>query len=217
MRHKNLRKAVQIRRDYDQARDSYDRIRFGTPGGQYVDRKEQDFVASIIKGSRVLEVGYRHRKIRGYTHLSRSRVHRRRPFTNDVAGNSGTDKSVSFSTADGRMPIRFQKLLQLCHMCAQFPLPTKSGRGSKRDVRRITASGKCVVTFETDNFLRRLMLPLGTSGSEQYYYKISDVEDMFLKSGFKVVQSGSVLRMPVTIYRRCPRLFLPLLKQLERL
>jgi ubiquinone/menaquinone biosynthesis C-methylase UbiE len=78
-------------------------------------------------------------------------------------------------------------------------------------------SGKCIVTFETDNILRRLVLFFGIGASEQYYYKISDVEDMFLKSGFKVVQSGSVMRIPVTLYRRCPRLLLPLLKQLERL
>jgi hypothetical protein len=61
------------------------------------------------------------------------------------------------------------------------------------------------------------MLFLGIGASEQYYYKLSDIEDMFLKSGFKIVRSGSVMRIPVTIYRRCPRLIVPLLKQLEKL
>src|SRR2546425_1203547 len=113
MRHKNLRSVSRVRRDYDQDMDNYDRIRFGTPGGQYVDKKEQEFVASVIKDSRVLEVG--------------------------------------------------------------------------------------IATLE------------------QYYCKISDVKGMFLRAGFTVAKSGSVMRIPVTVYRRCPRLFVPLLGQLEKL
>jgi ubiquinone/menaquinone biosynthesis C-methylase UbiE len=57
MRHKNLRSVSRVRRDYDRALNNYDRIRLGTLGGQYVDKMEQEFVASIIKGSSVLEVG----------------------------------------------------------------------------------------------------------------------------------------------------------------
>ena len=57
MRQKNLRTATQVQADYDQDAASYDEIRFGTPGGRYVNELEQDFVASFVKGSRVLEVG----------------------------------------------------------------------------------------------------------------------------------------------------------------
>src|SRR3989442_6446888 len=78
-------------------------------------------------------------------------------------------------------------------------------------------SGECLVTFETDNFLRRLLLFFGIGTSEQYYYKISDVENMFRKVGFRISRSGCVMRTPVTIYRRCPRLVLPILRRLERL
>jgi hypothetical protein len=139
MRHKNLRSVSRVRRDYDQDMDNYDRIRFGTPGGQYVDKKEQEFVASVIKDSRVLEVRNCHRKIRSCPHRSRIRVHWRRPFKNDVTRNSGTHKSVHQSHPDGRMPIGFQKLLQLCSMHTHLPLPIKTSRGFKRNVRRITA------------------------------------------------------------------------------
>jgi len=78
-------------------------------------------------------------------------------------------------------------------------------------------TGRCLVTFETDNPLRRFLLFFGIGRSEQYYYKISDVENMFRKSGFKIGRSGSVMRIPVTAYRKCPRLLLPILKRLERL
>ena len=77
--------------------------------------------------------------------------------------------------------------------------------------------GEALVTFETDNFLRRFLLFFDLGTSEQYYYKISDVEDLFLKAEFRLARSGSVMCIPVTIYRRCPRLFLPRLKRFERL
>src|SRR2546425_9031036 len=81
----------------------------------------------------------------------------------------------------------------------------------------LKSAGECLVTFETDNFLRRLLLFFGIGISEQYYYKISDVEDLFLKVGFHLVRSGSVLRIPVSLYRRCPKSLLWILKRLERL
>src|SRR5205809_4673521 len=54
---KRIRTTAVVKSDYDRNATNYDRVRFGTPGGRYVDKKEQQFVASIIKGSRVLEVG----------------------------------------------------------------------------------------------------------------------------------------------------------------
>src|SRR5207247_9962451 len=57
MRRKNLRPASQIQADYEKNAAGYDNARFGTVGGQYVNRREQEVVATIIKGSRVLEVG----------------------------------------------------------------------------------------------------------------------------------------------------------------
>jgi len=79
------------------------------------------------------------------------------------------------------------------------------------------SSGKCLVTFETDNPLRRFLLLLGIGTSEQYYYKISEVEDLFLRAGFQVMKSGAVMRIPVTLYRRCPGSLLWILTRLERL
>src|SRR5438309_3773256 len=57
MRHKNLRSTSQVQQNYDQTVGNYDSARFGTVGGRYVNSVEQQFVASVIKGSRVLEVG----------------------------------------------------------------------------------------------------------------------------------------------------------------
>lgn len=78
-------------------------------------------------------------------------------------------------------------------------------------------SGECLVTFETDNLPRRILLFFQIGTSEQNYYKISDVEHMFLKAGFEPLRSGSVMRIPVTLYRKCPRPLLPLLTRLQRI
>jgi hypothetical protein len=81
----------------------------------------------------------------------------------------------------------------------------------------LVKEGKCLVSFESDNLIRRLAIFFGLGSANQRYYRIRDVEDIFLKAGFKVVRSGAVMRIPVTLYRRCPRSLLWILKRLERL
>jgi ubiquinone/menaquinone biosynthesis C-methylase UbiE len=138
MRHKNLRSVSRVRRDYDQAIDNYDRIRFGTPGGQYVHKKEQEFVASVIKDSGVLEVGTATGRFavaltsRGleYTGVDLSQMMLRE--TRDR-----TNQSFSLIQMDDANWV--SKLLQLCSMHTHLPLPIKTSRGFKRNVRRITA------------------------------------------------------------------------------
>jgi ubiquinone/menaquinone biosynthesis C-methylase UbiE len=217
MRQRSLRTTSQVQRHYDERVASYDKVRFGTVGGQYVNRKEQDFVASVIKGSRVLEVGTATGRFaasltkRGaeYAGVDLSRKMLRATFerTNHRASVVQMDGSVMGfrSSFDYALCIRTFHFLQK---------PVEALQGM---LFALKPSGKCLVTFETDNLLRRLLLFFGVGTSEQYYYRISDVEDMFLKAGFKIDRSGHVMRIPVTLYRKCPRLFLPILKSLERL
>jgi len=217
MRRKNLRTASRVQRDYDQNISNYDKVRYGTPGGRYVDKKEQEFVASIIKGSTVLEVGTATGRFavsltsKGaeYTGVDLSRKMLRTTFER-------TTHSASVVQMDGcELGFRGYFHYVLCIRTFHFlPKPIEALKGM---LNALKPSGKCLVTFETDNMLRRVLLLLGIGTSQQYYYKTSDVESMFLKSGFTVVKSGSVMRMPVTVYRRCPRLFVPLLKGLEKL
>ena len=216
MRKKNLRTTRQLQSDYERATD-YDKARFATVGGQYVDKREQDFVASIIKGSRVLEVGTATGRFatsltqRGaeYTGVDLSQKMLRTTFER-------TNHSASLIQMDGsKLGFRSSFDYVLCIRTFHFlQKPVEALQGM---FRALKPDGECLVTFETDNFLRRLLLFLGIGTSEQYYYKISDVEEMFLQAGFRVARSGSVMRIPVTIYRRCPRLFLPILKRFERL
>src|SRR3989442_8242952 len=167
MRHKNLRSVSRVRRDYDQDMDNYDRIRFGTPGGQYVDKKEQEFVASIIKGSRVLEVGTATGRFAvalicnglEYTGVDLSRMMLR-------ATRERTNQSAGLIQMDGCL-LGFRSYFNyvLCIRTFHFlPKPVEALSGM---YAALQPSGKCIVTFETDNVLRRLMLFLGIGASEQ--------------------------------------------------
>jgi hypothetical protein len=73
------------------------------------------------------------------------------------------------------------------------------------------------VTFEKDNPLRRLPLMLHFGRSRQRYYRRREVEYLLLSNGFQVIDSGPVLKIPVTLYRRCPARLLKILRILERL
>jgi len=214
---KRIRTTAVVKSDYDRNATNYDRVRFGTIGGRYVDKKEQEFVASIFKGSRVLEVGTATGRFaasltqRGaeYTGVDISQRMLRATFER-------TNHSASLIQMDGsKLGFRHYFDHVLCIRTFHFlqkPVEALQGMFSV-----LKPGGEALVTFETDNFLRRFLLFLGIGTSEQYYYKISDVEDMFLEAGFKIVRSGSVMRIPVTLYRRCPRSLLGIIRRSERL
>ncbi len=217
MRQKNLRSTSQVKGDYDQDATTYDKARFGTTGGKYVDEVEQGFVKRLIDGSRVLEVG---------TSTGRFAV----SLTNRGTEYTGVDLSLRMLRTTYERTDYAASLVQmdacqlgfksyfdyvLCIRTFHFlPKPVEALQGM---FTALKPSGECLVTFETDNFFRRFLLFFGIGTSEQYYYKISDVQEMFRKAGFKAAKNGSVMRIPVTVYRRCPRLILPILKRLERL
>lgn len=217
MRRKNLRTTSEVQADYEQNAEEYDKARFGTIGGQYVNKVEQDFVSKFVKDPRVLEVG---------TATGRFAE----VLTSKGAEYTGVDLSKKMLSVTYQRIKRVGNIVQmdgcqlglrsffnyvLCIRTFHFlPKPIDALQGM---FAALEPSGECLVTFETDNLFRRLLLFFGIGTSQQYYYKISDVEDMFLEAGFRLVRSGSVMRLPVTLYRRCPKLLLPILKRIERL
>jgi len=212
-----VRNTAAVKSDYDKNATRYDKVRFGTSGGQYVNDKEQEFVARMIKGSTVLEIGTATGRFAAsltkagseYTgvDISWNMLRRTRDCTNYAAAVVQMDAC--------QLGFRSYFEYVLCIRTFHFlPKPVDALQGMLTALR---PSGKCIVTFETDNLLRRFLLFFGRGHSEQYYYKISDVEELFLKAGFKIERSGSVMRIPVTLYRRCPRRFLWILKRSEGL
>src|SRR5438876_5049752 len=217
MRRKNLRTVFQVQAAYEESAAGYDNARFGTVGGQYVNTREHEFVESIIKGSRVLEVGTATGRFaasltqRGAEYVGVDLSQKMLRTTFERTNHSASLIQMDASQLGFRSYFDYVLCIRTFHFL-QKPVVALQGMFSA-----LKPGGECLVTFETDNFLRRVLLFFGIGTSEQYYYKISDVQEMFLKAGFKVARSGSVMRIPVTLYRRCPRPFLPILKRLERL
>jgi ubiquinone/menaquinone biosynthesis C-methylase UbiE len=217
LRQKNIRSTHQVQTDYDENVNTYDKARFGTVGGAYVNKVEQDLVARFIPGSRVLEVGT------ATGRFAVTLVKRGAEYTGvDISEKMlrATYERIDHTGAVVRMDgcnLGFESYFDYAQCIRTFhflPRPVEALQGM---FAALVPSGKCLVTFETDNLLRRFLLFLGIGTSEQYYYKISDVEDMFLQAGFRIVRTGSVMRIPVTLFRRSPRFLLPILKRLERL
>jgi ubiquinone/menaquinone biosynthesis C-methylase UbiE len=214
---KRVRTTAVVKSDYDSNATNYDRVRFGTPGGRHVDRKEQGFVASIIQGSTALEVGTATGRFavsltrRGaeYTGVDLSQNMLRTTFER-------TNHTASVVQMDGSQ-LGFRSYFDYVLCLRTFHFMQKPVEALQGMSDALKPGGECLVTFETDNFLRRLLLFFRIGTSEQYYYKISDVEDLFLRAGFQVVKSGAVMRIPVTLYRKCPRSLLWILRRLERL
>ena len=217
MRHKNLRSTSEVQQNYEQNVGNYDLARFGTIGGRYVNNVEQEFVASIIKGSRVLEVGT------ATGRFAVSLIQQRSEYTGvDLSQKmlrttfERTNHSASLIQMDASQ-LGFRSYFDYVLCIRTFHFLRKPVEALQGMFSALKPAGECLVTFETDNFLRRLLLFFGIGTSEQYYYKISDVEDLFLKAGFEIVKSGSVMRIPVTLYRRCPKSPLWILRRLERI
>ena len=213
---KNLRSAKTVRSDYDRNATTYDITRFRSSGGQYVDAKEQEFVASVIKSLTTLEIGTATGRFavslinRGteYTGVDLSMKMLRTTFER-------TNHSASLVQMDGSQ-LGFRSYFDYVLCIRTFHFLQKPVEALEGMFSALKPGGECLVTFETDNFLRRLLLFFGIGTSEQYYYKISDVEGMFEKAGFRVLRNGSVMRIPVTLYRRCPKRLLWILKRLGR-
>jgi ubiquinone/menaquinone biosynthesis C-methylase UbiE len=217
MMEKNVRETSVVKSDYDKCATSYDRVRFGSLGGRYVDEKEQEFVANKIKGSSVLEVGT------ATGRFALALINRGSEYCGvDISQNmlrathERTDRRAFLFQMDGtRLGFRGYFDYVLC--IRTFHFLQKPGEALKGMCDALKPSGTCVVTFETDNPFRRFLLFFGIGSSEQYYYKRCEVEAMLGRAGFQSIRSGTVMRIPVTLYRKCPGSFVWILKRLERL
>ncbi len=218
MKESGMRGSSKLRSDYDSAADNYDKLRFGTPGGLFADSVEKMFVARVVIGLRVLEVGTASGRFaiflanRGFEYTGVDISERMLRATSERIRGVGASASLLCMDA-GRLGFRRYFQSVICVRTFHFlqnPLGALCSMA-----QTLEYDGRCLVTFETDNLLRRLFLKLGFVKSEQRYYKRAEVEDMFRESGLRVVRSGSVMRIPITMYRRCPEFLLGVLWKLE--
>lgn len=217
---KNLRTVSDTKKSYDSHASLYDTIRFGTPGGRWVYDLEREFALGLVRGPRILEVGTATGRFAtlfstngfDYTGVDISILMLR--ITSEKVKSLGADLQIVQMDA---CRLGFHQYFDdvMCIRTFHFlPEPLNALQGMADSLVR---EGKCVVSFESDNLIRRLAILFKIGSANQRYYRTRDVEEMFHKAGFKVVRSGSVMRLPVTFCRKCPSFLLPMLKRFEKL
>ena len=217
---KNLRSVSETKKSYDSHASLYDTVRFGTPGGRYVYDLERKFAAKLVKGPKVLEVGTATGRfatlfsVNGFEYTGVDISNRMLRITTEKVKSLGADlRTVQMDASRLSFKQYFDDVV--CIRTFHFlPEPLKALQGMQD---ALVKEGKCLVSFESDNLIRRFAIFFGLGSANQRYYRTRDVEEMFLKAGFKVAQSGSVMRIPVTVFRRCPKSLLWLLRGLDRL
>src|SRR6266566_4311560 len=217
---RNLRSVSETKKSYDSHASLYDTVRFGTPGGRYVYDLERKFAEKFVMGPKVLEVGTATGRfatlfsVNGFEYTGVDISSRMLRITTEKVKSLGADlRTVQMDASRLAFKQYFDDVvcIRTFHFLSE---PLKALQGMQN---ALVKEGKCLVSFESDNLIRRLVILIGLGSANQRYYRIRDVESLFLKAGFKVAKSGSVMRVPVTLYRRCPRSFLPILKRFERL
>ena len=218
MQERGLRGTSQLLSDYDRTAKSYDRVRFGSSGGRYTDYLEKRLIVRTLKKCSVLEVGTASGRFAVF--LSRLGF--------DYTGFDLSRKMLGLASEKAIVEGRKLSLIQmdvqqmclkshfdnvLCVRTFHFIPKPLSALANMRNA--LVTGGRCLVTFETDNILRRLLLSMGLGKSEQRYYRVADVEDMLRRVGFRILETGAVLRVPITLMRRCPDKLLWILKYLN--
>ncbi len=217
---KNLRSVSDTKKSYDSHASRYDAVRFGTVGGKYVYDLERRFAAGFVKGPRILEVGTATGRfatlfsMNGFEYIGVDISNRMLRITSEKVKSLGGDLQTVQMDA-GRLGFNQYFDDVVCIRTFHFlPDPLNALQGMQN---ALVTEGKCLVSFESDNLVRRMAIVFKIGSANQRYYRTRDVEALFLKAGFKVARSGSVMRIPVTLYRRCPKLLLGLLRGFERL
>jgi len=203
--------------DYDEAARSYDRVRFGAPGGRYADGIEKALLARVVKGRTALEIGTATGRFAvlllrmGYEYTG---IDLSQPMLQATSSRTSFERGRTSLLQMDVEAMAFRPYFDnvVCIRTFHFlPNPSKALQNIRKAMKD---GGRCLVTFETDNLFRRIVL-IFDKRSEQRYYQRKNVEDLFRLSGLRVIDGGPVLRVPVTFYRRCPERLMWILKGLE--
>jgi ubiquinone/menaquinone biosynthesis C-methylase UbiE len=214
-----MRTKSHVMLDYDEAATSYDRIRFESAGGRFADQVEKDLLKRIVEGRTALEIGTATGRFAvlilrmGYEYTG---VDLSRAMLKETSRRTNFEKERASLLQMDAEAMAFRPYFEnvICIRTFHFLLhPSQALENIRKAMKK---GGRCLVTFETDNPLRRLVLMLDRR-SEQRYYKRKEVEDLFNASGLRVIDSGPVLRIPVTLYRRCPKKLLRAMNALDHI
>src|SRR6266571_1671743 len=161
---KNLRSVSDTKKSYDSHASRYDAVRFGTTGGKYVYDLERSFATRFVKGPRVLEVGTATGRfatlfsMNGFEYTGVDISSRMLRITSEKVKSLGGDlQSVQMDASRLGFKQYFDDVV--CIRTFHFlPEPLNALQGMSN---ALVTDGKSLVSFESDNLIRRLAIFFG--------------------------------------------------------
>jgi len=207
----NLRSKSRVMKTYDKESSVYYSKRFSSEGGRHIDFTEKRLLARYVNRTSLLEIGTASGRFVGF--VERMGL--------DYTGIDISAQMLRLSKNNGcklvqgdaeEIPLRssiFDTIICL-HTFHFLPHPIACIRESRRILK---AGGLLILIFETDNWLRRMVLGTHMFESDQYYFRTQEVADMIQSCRLTPIAQGSVMKFPMDLYRKLP--ITKLLKQLD--
>jgi len=198
----NLRSKSTVMKVYDKESPVYYPKRFSSEGGKYIDFIEKELLVRYGKGPSLFEIGTATGRFVGFVEKTGW----------DYTGIDISAQMLRLSRDNGcklvqgdaeEIPLRssiFDTVICL-HTFHFLPRPLKCVRESQRILK---PSGLLILIFETDNWLRRMVLRTNMFDSDQYYFRTQEVAGMIQSCGLTPIAQGSVLKFPMDLYRKLP-------------
>lgn len=211
----------EIKERYSKEALVYDKTRFGCPGGKYVDEVEKGTIAKFLKGDSVLELGTGTARYgiflrkRGYNFVGADIAPGMLKAAKEKVKMEGLD--VEFIQMDAENLAFHEKFDNvICiHTFNAFSRPL---RFLNQAYDALKPGGRCVVSFELDNFWVRLLLKtriVHEPASVKIYYSNDEVPRLLRKAGFKVIGERRLFHFPMGFYPLSPRFVIELVKKFD--
>jgi len=212
---KNLRSKKEIQRSYNEGSLTYDRLRFGSEGGRYLDEVEKEIVSQFLKGVSVLELGTGTARYgvflggKGYKFTGIDITRGMLKIAKEKCLYAGLDSSLIEMDAENLSFRDNQFDSAICiHTFQYFKNPSKA---LKEVYRVLKPGGRCLVSFESNNLVEGKFRTYFRR-PRQHFYTTREVKGLFEKAGITPIYARRVFLFPLGLYRRSPFFVVRILK-----
>jgi ubiquinone/menaquinone biosynthesis C-methylase UbiE len=197
-----LRSKPELIDTYNRESIVYNLKRFSNKGGRYIDVTEKRLLSTYARGRTLLEIGVATGRFVPFVHsmgwnytgvdISPRMLHHSRHLDGQLVLADGEQPPFKDSSFDSVICL---------HTFHFLPHPLACLREWHRLLK---PDGVLILIFEMDTWLRRLGLKLLKPVSNQFYFRVREVEEMAQLCDFETIASGAVLKLPIEAYRKLP-------------